>query len=526
MKRNFLKAAGVLTLGVFLAKIVGAFYRIPLTNILGAEGMGVYQLIFPVYSFLLATSSGALPLAISVMVSERVTRGEEDEARVILNSAMSVLLLTGVVISLALALLSAPLARLQGNSDASLGYLAIAPAIFFVSGIAVLRGWFQGHNNMVPSASSNVIEAVIKLASGLLLAYFLLPYGIKWAVFGALIGVTASEAVAFLALYALYRKDNGRFRLNLDFKDARSKYKEIVKISLPITLGGMIFPFSQIIDSFLVVNLLSSSLGSQVATAGYGVYTGVVTTIINLPIVLALSLGIAIIPQLTKGKAEGDIVRLKMKLNTAVKTALTIGVPFAILFLAIPRGIIGFLYPALSPSQLAEATLLLRITAISTVGLALTQIYTAILQGLGNLYAPMKIMGVGVGVKTVLTIALIPFMGIAGVAVASATCFLITATLNGMAVRELTGKNADIGKNGSVILASGAIMCVGVVLVNYLVAGRLATVLTAVAGALIYGVLLLFFNAFSDSELLSLPLGKQILRFATFLRRRRGNQRG
>jgi stage V sporulation protein B len=519
MKKSFLRAAGLLALGMFLAKIIGAFYRIPLTNILGAEGMGVYQLIFPVYAFLLSTSSGALPLAISVMVADKLAADKKDEAKIILNSAMSVLMFMGVLITIGLLLLASPISRLQGNETAMLGYVAIAPAIFFVSGISVLRGWFQGNNNMLPSAISNFLEAVIKLAVGLTLAVILLPRGLKWGVFGALLGVTISEAVSFIVLYIIYRRKNERFRLNLNIRDARQKYREILKISIPITIGGMILPFSQIIDSMLVINILTGPLGNTGATASYGLFTGYVNTLINLPILLALSIGVAIIPQLSKGKAERNIELVKQKCNTAVKIALVIGVPFAILFLALPYGILTILYPSLAGAELTQAATLLRISAVSVIGLAATQIYTSILQGLGDMFKPMISLGIGVGVKLALTLILLPAIGIYGVAIASVACFATSALLNSIFVVKLTGPSPAFFKNSSVIFFSGVIMCGAVLLVSYFTAGRVMTIITAIVGGILYILFLLLFKAFDDNELKSMPFGKVLLKLSQKLRR-------
>lgn len=520
MKRGFLKGAGILTLATFFAKILGAFYRIPLTNIMGAEGMGVYQLIFPVYSFLLSTSSGALPIAISILVSAKLAKGEREEAEKVLHAAMSVLLMTGIFITLVLVLLSGPLGRLQGSSKAQLGYVAIAPSVFFVSGIAVLRGWFQGNGDMNPSAVSQVTEAIFKLGVGLTLAYIFFPLGIKWAVFGAMIGVTASEAVTFFTMYLMYRKKNPPFRLSFDWKESRKKYKEIIKISLPMTIGGMILPFTQIIDSLLVINILSLTREEAAATASYGLFTGFVSTLINLPIVLGLSLGIAVVPHLSHAKEERNIDSVKQKCDTALKLALMIGVPFAFLYLTMPAGILKFLYPALSGNELAEAVTLLRVGSVSVIALSVTQIYTSILQGLGDIYRPVKNMGIGSAVKITLDLILLPTIGIIGVAIASVACFFLTAILNFFSVTRLTGKSRQLLKNSGVIVLSGVIMSGVVLIINLVTTGRPATIIVAIVSAVLYFFFLLFFKAFSDSELLSLPFGKKLLSFSKIIRSR------
>ena len=282
--RSFLRGATLIMLATVLAKVLGACYRIPLTNILGAEGMGVYQLIYPVYSLILTSSSGALPLAVSVLVASATSEGKTEEARKLVRSALAALLIAGIALSSALVLFSGVLGELQGSADTKWGYIAIAPSIFFVSGIAVFKGWFQGKADMRPSALSQISEAAVKLAVGLLLAYFLKGYGIAFAVAGALIGVSAAEGITLLMLYLMYRRDNPPLKLKLNYRAAKEEYKAILRISMPITVGSMIFPLTQFVDSFLVVNILSPVLGTSAATASYGLLSGPVNTLINLPV--------------------------------------------------------------------------------------------------------------------------------------------------------------------------------------------------------------------------------------------------
>lgn len=501
----------MLAFATFFSKFIGALYRIPLTNILGAEGMGVYQLIFPVYSFILSTSSGALPIAVSMLVSSRIAKGERDEARKLVTNAMSALLMTGIALTFLLLIVAKPLGRLQGSQKTDLGYLAIAPAIFFVSGIAVLRGWFQGNGYLAPSAASQVSEAIVKLGVGITLAYVFLPLGIEWSVFGAMLGVTASELATFFLLYIIYRKKNPKLNLSLDFKNSKQNYKEITKLTIPMTLGNVIIPIIQIIDSFLVVNLLSRTVSGAAATASYGLLTGPVNSLVNLPIVIGLSLGIAVVPQLAKNKVERNIDAIKQKCDTVFKLALVIGVPFAFIYLAVSNGIIGLLYPSFSAAETAEAAMLLRISSVSVIALSAHQIYTSILQGLGDIYKPVKNLAIGAAVKIVLNLALMPVIGIAGVAVASITCFAIAATLNIISVRALIGKSLNIWKNSGIILLSGVIMGAAVFTISYFTTGKALPMVIAAVGGLLYFIMLILFRVFTRNELSGLPLGKKLV---------------
>lgn len=511
---GFVMSAGIMTAGLLLAKIIGAFYRIPLTNFLGAEGMGVYQLIYPIYSFMLSTSSGALPVAISLIVSEKLASGDKDGADNVLKNAMTVMLTTGALLAAALAALSKPIGLLQGNTDTVLGYLAIAPAILCVSGIAVLRGWFQGNSNMVPTAVSQITEAVVKLAAGLTLAYLLRGYGIPYAVFGAMLGVTLSEAVTLTVLYILYRKKEPPLRLTADFKTARSEYKQIIRISFPIMIGSVILPLTQIIDSLLVVNILARTQDAAGATASYGLFTGYVATLINLPIVLGLSLGIAVVPSLSDSKTERNITAIKEKCDSAVKLALIIGVPFAFVYATMGDGVLRLLYPSITAAELKEATLLLQIGAGSVISLSVAQIYTSILQGIGSTYKPVINMSIGAGFKIVLDLILLPTIGIAGVAVASLVCFVVAMLLNGYVEIKLLGKSPRLIKNSGVIVLIGVIMSAVILLARYFAHGKFAVLAVIIPAMAVYFLLLLVFGVFSENELYGLPFGAKLVKIA------------
>ncbi len=512
MKKSFVKSGALLMTATLIAKIIGAFYRIPLTNILGAEGMGVYQSVYPVYALILTASSGAIPLAISVLVSEKNANGNLNESRGLIRSALSALLTTGGVLSIVLVLLSGTLGRLQGNSLASVGYVSIAPSVLFVSGIAVLKGWFQGNHSLVPSALSNVIEAIVKLAVGLTLAYVLKGRGVAVQVAGALLGVSASEGVTFLVLVLLYRRKNPPLRLAVNFFSAKEEYKEILRISLPITLGGMIFPLTQFVDSFMVVNILKGSLGSAVATASYGVFSGPVSTLINLPVSLALAIGIAVVPHLAKDKEGRDLKAIRLKTSTAIKVAVLIGVPFAMLFLVAPREILSLLYGGLTEEELTLGAELLTIGAPTVIFIAITEICTSVLQGLKDTRSPIVNLLVGGVVKIISSVVLLYTIGIRGVQIAQLLAFTVTATLNTLMVFRLMGKNGEIIKNSGVILLFGGIIAVSLSIAVAFSLSIAWILVVAVVSGVAYLAVTLFSNAFSKEEILSLPFGKGILK--------------
>ncbi|MDR2267436.1 MAG: polysaccharide biosynthesis protein [Christensenellaceae bacterium] len=515
---GFIKSASSLILAIFIARIIGAVHRLPLAHILEPAGMGLYQLVFPVYAFLLSASSGSLPIAISMLVSSRLANAETNKAREILKTAMSALLLTSLVLSFVLAILSGPIGKLQGNSDTKLGFICIAPAVFFTSGIAVMRGWFQGNSNMLPSAISQITESVAKLVVGLALAWLLLPYGIAYAVGGALAGVTISEALTFLLLYLVYRKNNPPLKLDLNIKKARSQYKEILKLTIPMTLGGLILPLSQIADSLIALNVRVANSNQALATVNYGLYTGYVGTLINFPIMVALSLGIAVAPLLSKDKAQHNIIAIKDKIKSASKMAFFASAPFTALYIAIPESILSLLYPSISTIDLLTASLLLRVSAVSVIALSATQIYASTLQGLGFYYKPVRSMLFAVCAKIVLGVFLSSRIGILGIAIASCVCFFVAGFANYVSIIRLTGNLRSILQCCIIITITSIIAGVTLVTIDKFTDANGVCLLSALAISIVYCLTLILLGVFTDRELTGLPGSKILLKLSHLIK--------
>ncbi len=507
-QNNYLLGASSLALATVIAKFIGAFYRIPLTNILGAEGIGIYQLIFPVYSLLLTSSSGALPIAVSLIISRNTVLEEPEETAKRFTAIMSIMILVGMLTTLGLILLARPLSLLQRNWFASIGYVAIAPALLFVSGIAAFRGYFQGMSDMKPTSISYITEAGAKLVFGLGLSALFLPLGIQYAVFGALLGVAVSEAITFIVMYATYRRRVGKLNLNLNIKENKRYYKEIIKMSFPITLGGIIMPVVLFIDSILVVNILfRTGLPLAKATANYGMLTGPVASLINLPVVLTLSLGVAVVPAIAHIKEQRDLAAIKQKSDTALKLALIIGVPFAVIYFLLARNILLLLYPRLSFDEINLGVRLLQIGAATVLILSIMQIYSSLLQGLGKTFIPVRNLAISAVAKIFLDIVLLFAIGIEGVAVASLVCYSMCMMLNLISYKRLTGRNESFLKNSCIICISGAIMALAVYLASLYLAFYGIIFIIGI-GAIVYVVVLIISGVFSKGQLQSLPMGR------------------
>ena len=313
-KENIVKGAAVIALGGFLAKIVGALYRIPLTNLIGGEGIGLYQLVYPFYCLLLTVSATGIPSSIAKLTAERVERGESPRPLFVL--AMKLFLVIGGVSALLMGALAPLLSSAQGEKGLWGGYVTLAPSVFLVSGISVFRGYFQGKNNMFPTAISEVIEQVVKVGLGILFAY-LFRDDLYLAVAMLLLAVTASECAALLFLWLRFRKDPPL----LGRVGEKPTAKTVLALSIPVTLSAGLLPLSGLIDSVLVVRLLRAY--EQNAVALFGLFSGGAVTIINLPVSVCYGVAVASVPAIARAKAQKIAVRHGV--DVAVKRAVRAG---------------------------------------------------------------------------------------------------------------------------------------------------------------------------------------------------------
>ena len=431
--KKILKGAIVLGGASFFAKILGAFYRVPLTNLLGSYGLGLYQMIFPVYALFLDFAGASVPSALSKIIAQG-----EDCPKSCLKSSKRLLFVFGLFFSLILAIFCKRIAIWQGNQNATLGYLFLAPSIMLFSLLSCYRGYFQGQLKMFPTALSQIIEQAIKLILGLLLVRAFLP-NVNLAVAGATFAITVSEAVALLIIFISYKRQKPTqfYSLKTNFKHHA---KTILKTALPITLSGMVFPLVHVIDSFLVVNMLSKYTDN--ATALYGVMSGVVLTIINLPVSVCHGIATVAVPAVSSAKEED-------KIKTAEKTivlTLLMALPCALFVIFFTPFSVNFLFGRLQSVEKTVAINLLRLTAPCIILIPFVQTTNGALIGKGKLYAPLvsSISGAIVKITIMVILLKIPSFNIYGVGIGLIACYFISGLINLIVIT--VGKVSYAGK--------------------------------------------------------------------------------
>lgn len=438
-KKSLLSGALILTGAGIICRCLGVVFRIPFANIVGNYGIGLYQLVFPLYSLLLIVSSAGIPVAIAKMVA-RVRDDPRQCHRILFNALMALLVIGAVITGLFLAL-AGQLATWQGQPDIWPLYLAIAPAVFFVCVISALRGFFQGLNNMVPTAVSQIVEQVVKVGVALGLVFWLVNISTLWAVFGAVLAVSISELIAMVVLIVIYfvKRQKSPAATKPTIPDKLFSWRLIKSIfvtAAPIMVMSLAFPLVQLFDSFFIVNALQSH-GINNATELYGIASGAVHTLINLPTVVGVAIATVLLPMVSRCFRQKEQRVWQKKVTLSLWLTLAFGVAVAAGLALFPEWILQLLYQrtfAGKPEELATAVLLLRIESFAVVLICLTQVVSAVLQGIDHARWPMWALIVGGVAKVILEIVALPWWGIMVVSIANVLCYALALVISGVAL--------------------------------------------------------------------------------------------
>lgn len=523
VNHGFLGAASVLAFGMIVSKALGAVFRIPLLNIVGSEGMGLYQMVFPLFALCLTLAGGGLSAALSRLVAQCRADGNMKAAKLYFKWTMWLALGLSLLFAILFAALGSVLAKALGNQLSTFAFYAISPALVLATLVSVLRGWHQGFENMFPTAASQMAEGVIKLVLGLALATWLMPQGVEYGVLGAVLGVTASELLALLLLPMLGRKTKRKVKEELKKQsetvngqmsafDSGASFKKLLRIALPITFSMLMLPLMVALDSFLVIRLLmQGGMTSADATAQFGLFSGLIGALVAFPTLFSFAIAAAVLPNLSfalASKKKADAKTIAPQMGLAVRMNLALVLPFALLFILFPQGILRLVVPGGSVDRIAGT--LLAIGAFQMVLLSLFQISSASLQAMGRERVPFFSLLNGVALKLLLLFFLVPgSLGIQGAALSSAACMLLAFLVNSFFLGRSAALSVPLRPLVFLLLANALTMllCWGLYAAFALVLSEFFAWLAALGiGGLFYAVLILLLPVFTSDEKKQLPL--------------------
>ena len=429
---GFLTGAAIIASGGLIAKLVGALYRIPLLALIGGRGIGLYQLVYPVYCMLLTVSATGIPSSIAKLVAERLEKGKSPQG--VFRSAMRLFFIVGLAGTVVMVLIAPVLSRAQGSEEVRAGYYTLAPSVLLTSILSVFRGYFQGKNRMSPTAISEVVEQLVKVGFGLLFAY-LYRDNLRVAVTLLLLAVTISEAVALSFMLWRYRRDKSRKQYEND--GGMYPTKSILKLSIPVTLSSVLLPLSSLIDSVLVVRLLGRYASDAVTL--YGLFAGGAVTVINLPVSVCYGIAAASIPAVASASAKtGDNnerarrARVRQRWLYSLIVTVAIAAPCALGLYLFAQPAARLIFRSLRGDELDILVRLIRKFSISALTLSCAQTLSACLTAQGKPKYAAFAMGAGIVVKTVTYCFLLrnPQISIFGLAYATNLCYLVAFLLD------------------------------------------------------------------------------------------------
>lgn len=541
-KTSFLNGAFILAIAGILCKIIGALYKIPLRNMIGSQAMGVYTTVYPIYNFLLVFSTAGIPTAISKLVAEKRNEGNYSQAHRVFVSSLKVLLTIGTVTTVAMLVFSPQIAsaleiRFEDGSVAWQPVAAISFSLLFVSLLSAYRGYFQGMQNMTPTAINQVTEQTVKLIAGFFFAkIFYDRYGYVMGAAGALLGISISELAAFAVIFITYRKNRSDILARVDrdvYKNTDSCIKALLAIAIPITIGSAAKSLVDSIDSLMIKNILYNKLGYNLGYIDtiYGFLKNDCGTLINMPSVLYVALSMAVVPAISSAikKSKKEVTAIT---HTALKLALIIGLPCSIGFLTLAREILFLLYGYGtetysdgtvfdSASQIGAASTFLSILAFGVLLLAIIQIASAILQGSGKVIYPVINLSIGMAVKIVINLIFVPNpeVNIYAVPIGTIVCYAIAALLDVICVFRLLHIKPDTVNGIIRPVGAALLMALTVILVKLPFESILSkdtskahiiTVLIIGVGAIVYFAGLILFNVLDENDLELMPGGTKI----------------
>lgn len=414
-----------LSVGSFVSKLIGAVYRVFLPRVLGDYGVGLFQMAYPLYAIVLAVSVNGIPTAVAKQTAEKISQGDVAGAERLASWSQLALGIIGMVLAAAMELAAPWIAAGLFHEPASRWAIqALAPALAFVALEASFRGYFQGRQDMRPTAISQIVEQVARVMVMFPLAYHFLPMGVDKAAAGATLGAPVG-ALLGMAYLGFERSQSEKWSLAGPFP-AKDLWR-LVSVALPMSLSGLLFPLMLMADSMFVPSRLRlTGLSLEQATAWFGQLSGEAMPLINLTMVIGAALSVSLVPAIARAIVKRDRNEANRQVDSAIHLVWLLGIPMAGGLILLAHPLTWLLY---GESGAARA---LQVLALGSPVLAIQQVMGSSLQASGHGWVTVKNLIYGAVVKFALTwwLTPMPFWGIRGAALGTVGAAATAAYLN------------------------------------------------------------------------------------------------
>lgn len=516
---KFLKGTLILTVSSIVVKVIGSLNWIILSRVLGGEGIGLYQMGFPIYLMAITLSSAGIPVAISIITAEKLAQKDFLGAKRVFNVSLRLLFVTGLVFASALFFGAHWLIDNHWIRDSRAYYsiIALAPAVFFVTFLASFRGYLQGWQIMTPTAASEIVEQLMRVVTMIVFANMFMPHGLAYAAGGASMGAGVGAFCALLVLMWFYGRLKQKLKADLQQQNplatresARAIISRLLRLALPVSMSSLMLPVVANLDLLIVPQRLEAA-GFHIsqATEFFGYLTGMAVPLINLATIFTAAMTISLVPAISESRALNDVFGIRAKTRTAFRVALIITCPCFVGMYFLAEKIAALIYNAPGAADAIQTM------SVGILLLGLHQISTGILQGLGRTSIPVINMILAAAVKVFLswTLTAIPTLGIKGAAMATVVDFGLAAVLNMIFIYKYTGFALSFSGVFKPAVSAAAMGAVVYGVITLAASWGAWAILAAIAVAVpVYGGVLLAVGGMGKDDLESLPfIGHRLL---------------
>lgn len=506
LKKNFIFHGSILAMAGILVRIIGMIYRIPMVNIIGSEGNGIYSVAFNVYNVMLILSSYGLPMAVSKLVAARTAKKEYANAKMIFTSALMFGFITGgaagLLIFLGADFLEATI--YTGYEGIAMPLKVLAPTIFIVAILGVLRGFFQGMGSMIPTAISQIIEQIVNAIVSIVAAAILVKgfadsnlvagYGAAGGTLGTAMGAFA--AMVFVGILVLrhmprYNKiiDENNSTVTLE----RAEVFKLIAITVaPIILSQTLYQISAMIDDIMFGNIMTQlGMSATQIKTDIGNFGSSYNILISIPMGVASAMSASMLPSVVRSHAVGNNEAINSKIASTIQANMLIVIPSFVGLFVLGEPIVQLLF---SRYDSYVGGMMLKIGGISTVFYTLSTVTSSALQGIDKMRVPVKHAGISLGVHVVITFVLLRFtdLGIYGVVIGNATFPVLIFILNFFSLKKYVGYKQEGLKTFGVLGAIAIVMGICCRLTYDLLYKATGRGLVAVALAVVVAVIVYF----------------------------------
>ena len=522
-----MKGAAILSASTLIVKLLGLLFSIPLANFVAPEGMSHFYIAYNIFGLFLMLSTAGLPVAVSRMVGTAYAQGRRREADRVFSVAFWLFFLLGLFGCLVMFFGADQIAQWYSSPDSNYAIMALAPTLFFISLESSLRGYFQGRSNMVPTATSQIIEAVTKVIIGVGLAFYIIQNvsedSDRWAAVGAIVGVSISAALGAMYLLGFKAVQSRR-----DKKEAwaeepiltsrKQMLMSLIRFAVPITIGSCFLSLLDTVDGAILLQRLQDGAGLTQEMADWWNGTiGHARKFFDLPGAFVVPISTSLLPILSGAIASKNQRQVDKISSMALRVTLLIGVPSSVGMAIFARPICQLLlYNQPEVAEEAAPLLTMLSLAIAFSGLLFTT--NAILQSFGRATRPVIDMAVGGVVKIVLSYVLIgiPQVAAMGSAISTVASYVVMVVLNLIAIRSSLPRMDSVVRTALPLLLSAGVMG-GVSygfywLLAQFISPRLAVIPAILLAIVVYAVCVVLFKGVSYDDVVMLPKGQALAR--------------